>query len=835
MALVLKDRIKEQSATTGTGDFTLSGAYDGYQTFAVVGDGNLTYYAIYDPATGEWEVGNGTYVSSGTKLLRDHIYSSSNSGTIVDFGSGTKEVFCTYPSEQAVYQEVNGNVELIAGVIGLSQDGTFGTTLPNTSFQAFTTGNYYMQANQQNLSSGALASSDWVSTADNGNDIENYIDVGMASSGYNYPDYSATKANSGYILSTGSDLRLIAGKYGAVTPGGQDIVLIAGSTKDTEERVRVYGDTGNFNIGGGANATDLGQKLQVVGSASISGAATFGGTVLLNQNPSTALQAATKQYVDQQSSTGIHIHTPCTAETSAALAAVYTQGGTTFDITDITGTDTVVTSTTHGLSVDDQIWLTTTAGNGLAINTPYFVYATPTTTSLQLSASYGGPLLTGLTNASGLSYATRANSGVGAYLEASANEVLPVSGVVVSDRVLVYNQATGYWNGVYTVTSLGSVGSKWKLTRATDANKYEPSNTLGMGAGDYFFIQSNSEAYVLTNPTGPIIIGYDAVTYTLFSSVPAYTVNSPLSLVGTTLSLTTVPANLGGTSFSSYTAGDMLYAAGATTINKLAVGSAGQTLVSAGGLPTWGALDMAGSGVSGVLSESHGGTNQSSYAIGDLLYSSATNTLSKLPGNDTTTKKFLSQTGTGAASAAPVWATVDTSDITSGTLAVARGGTGLGSYAVGDIVYASGTGTLAGLADVATGSVLLSGGTNTAPAYGKVNLGTHIEGTLPIANGGSGQTTAQLAMNAFAGAVTSGQYLRGNGTNVVMAAISAGDVPTLNQNTTGSAGSVANSGGWSVTPSGTKLYFNYNGTNVGSIDSSGNLIVIGNVTAYGTP
>ena len=61
---------------------------------------------------------------------------------------------------------------------------------------------------------------------------------------------------------------------------------------------------------------------------------------------------------------------------------------------------------------------------------------------------------------------------------------------------------------------------------------------------------------------------------------------------------------------------------------------------------------------------------------------------------------------------------------------------------------------------------------------------------LPLANGGSGETTAQAAMNAFAGAVTSGSYLRGNGTNVVMATIQAGDVPTLNQNTTGTASNV---------------------------------------------
>lgn len=88
-----------------------------------------------------------------------------------------------------------------------------------------------------------------------------------------------------------------------------------------------------------------------------------------------------------------------------------------------------------------------------------------------------------------------------------------------------------------------------------------------------------------------------------------------------------------------------------------------------------------------------------------------------------------------------------------------------------------------------------------------VSLTAGVNGTLPIANGGSGQTTAQTAMNAFAGAVTSGSYLRGNGTNVVMSAIQAADVPTLNQNTTGTAANVtgivavANGGTGTSTPS----------------------------------
>jgi hypothetical protein len=85
-----------------------------------------------------------------------------------------------------------------------------------------------------------------------------------------------------------------------------------------------------------------------------------------------------------------------------------------------------------------------------------------------------------------------------------------------------------------------------------------------------------------------------------------------------------------------------------------------------------------------------------------------------------------------------------------------------------------------------------STGTFTWPTFNQNTTGTasNVTGTVAITNGGSGQTTAQLAMNAFAGAVTSGSYLRGNGTNVVMSGIQAADVPTLNQNTTGTASNV---------------------------------------------
>ena len=100
MALVVKDRVRENSTTTGTGSLTLSGAVSGFQTFSTgVGNGNTTYYAIVNGT--EWEVGLGT-VSAGA-LSRDTVLSSST-GSKINLSAGTKDVFCTYPSSKSVYR-----------------------------------------------------------------------------------------------------------------------------------------------------------------------------------------------------------------------------------------------------------------------------------------------------------------------------------------------------------------------------------------------------------------------------------------------------------------------------------------------------------------------------------------------------------------------------------------------------------------------------------------------------------------------------------------------------------------------------------------------------------
>jgi hypothetical protein len=476
-------------------------------------------------------------------------------------------------------------------------------------------------------------------------------------------------------------------------------------------------------ISGTTQTFAIAKAATVGGTLGVTGATTFGNTVTLNADPAANLQAATKQYVDQKASTGLSYHAAVQAATTQSLAAQ-----------------------TGGLVVYN---------NGV--------------------------------------------SGVGATITLSvALTALDGYSLANTNRILVKDESNQTYNGVYTWATGGTV-----LTRATDAD------TAGGGANelslnDYFYVQNGTVnkgiAYVISAPATTIVFGTSNITFAEFSSAQIYTGTSPINVSSTVISLTTVPATLGGTGTSTVTTGDLLYGSGTNTWSKLSKGSAYQPLVmNAGGTNVeWNAVALNQSNaVSGTLGATNGGTGLNTYTLGDTVYSSAANTLSKLSGNITTTKKFLVQTGTGAASAAPAWDVVNGADV-NGNIS---GSAGSVANALTAGTYLISAGTYNGAAartfsvdatDANTASKVVardasgnfSAGTITATLSGNA---TNVSGTVAIANGGSGTTTAQGAMNAFAGAVTSGSYLRGNGSNVVMSTIQAADVPTLNQNTTGNA------------------------------------------------
>ena len=223
MALVLKDRVKETTSTAGTGTLTLAGAASGFQSFAVVGDGNTTYYAISDAATGAWEVGVGTYTASGTTLSRTTVLSSSNAGSLVDFAAGTKDVFLTYPSSRSVYLDAAGSAVTTLDI------ATLGTTTANIT--------------TANITAGTVSTAPLL-----GNDLVNksYVDT-LAASGIHFHQPVRVEAplNLNATYNNGT-----AGVGATLTNAGtQAALVIDGVTVSVADRVLVYEQTNQTQNG----------------------------------------------------------------------------------------------------------------------------------------------------------------------------------------------------------------------------------------------------------------------------------------------------------------------------------------------------------------------------------------------------------------------------------------------------------------------------------------------------------------------------------------------------------------------------------------------------------
>jgi hypothetical protein len=325
-------------------------------------------------------------------------------------------------------------------------------------------------------------------------------------------------------------------------------------------------------------------------------------------------------------------------------------------------------------------------------------------------------------------------AGVGATLTATTNGAFPtIDGVTLTSTtpgqngVLVKNQTNPAENGRYNLTTLGDAGTPWVLTRCPLCDEADEI------PGAYVFVKSGT----LNGNTGWVqtvldpatfVVGTDAIIVVQFFGAGTYTAGTGLTLTGTEFSITDVG-----------TAGTYGTASQVPVFTTNAQGQVtGVTNTS---------IAISSSAVSGLAASATTDTTNAANITSGTLNTARIN------------GAYTGITGVGTLTAGTWNAT---------TIAPNYGGTGITSYTVGDLLYADGTTSLAKLAGVATGNALISGGVGTAPAWGKIGLNTHVSGTLPIANGGTGETTASAAINALVPSQTgnAGKYLSTNGTAV---------------------------------------------------------------------
>ena len=284
MALALNDRVQQTGTANTTVSFTLSGSVTGFQSFAVVGNGNTTYYSSFD-ATGNFEVGIGTYSTTGPTLTRTTILSSSNAGSAVTF-VGTVNVFVTYPSSKSVNLDASGNVS----ALGTITSGTWnGSTIPvaygGTGVTASSGANSVMlrdanqnvavnRLNQSNTAVSAAGGTTALTAASSYSQTLN----GTGNQTYTMPDATTLTTGVAFVFNNNATGTLTlqdyaTGSIGTITSGGAvELVLLANGT------VAGTWDVHGFlpeNVTWGTNALNLGSTVITNGTWN-------GGTIASN-------------------------------------------------------------------------------------------------------------------------------------------------------------------------------------------------------------------------------------------------------------------------------------------------------------------------------------------------------------------------------------------------------------------------------------------------------------------------------------------------------------------------------------------------------------------------
>jgi hypothetical protein len=378
--------------------------------------------------------------------------------------------------------------------------------------------------------------------------------------------------------------------------------------------------------------------------------------------------------------------------------------------------------------------ITTAPSNGTDITNKEYVDSVAQGLNFHAACNYA----TTTSNVYTVTY-NNGTSGVGATLtNAGALAAFSIDSVTltssdIGNRLLIKNQANSAYNGVYTLTTVGSGSVAWVLTRATD---YDTSGTgtNEIDAGDFVYILAGSTlantSWVQQTPL-PIVVGTTGITFLQFGAQIVYTAGTGLTLSANQFSITntTVTANSYGS---------------ASTVPTYTVNAQGQLTAASN---TSIAIDAAAI-TTGTLTVSSGGTGASTLTANGVLYGNGTSAIGATAAG-TTGQVLTANTG-----AAPTWSSVSgvttisfgTTGLTpstatsgavsvAGTLVAANGGTGFASYTVGDILYASTTTALSRLADVTAGAVLVSGGVGVAPAYSatptltSLTAATHYGGT----------------------------------------------------------------------------------------------------------
>lgn len=416
----------------------------------------------------------------------------------------------------------------------------------------------------------------------------------------------------------------------------------------------------------------------------------------------------------------------------------------------------------------------------------------------------------------------------------SPSEKLHVTGNILASGTILGSNLSGSNSGDQIITLTG--------------------NVTGTGTGSF---ATTIAAGVVTNA---MLAGSIAASKLVGTDI------TTLGTIGTgTWAGTVIGQTHGGTGLTSLAQGDLIYGSAANTFSALTKNASATRYISNTGTsnnPAWAQVDLT-NGVTGTLPVGSGGLGfGTTPTTGDMIYGLA-GSWQIVAGNISTSKKFLTQTGNGSTSAAPVWNTLSLGDFP--TINVATGGTNITSYAVGDILYASASTTLSKLADVATGNVLISGGVTTAPSWGKVGLTTHVSGNLPLANianatanskllgsgasgsgasyaeitVGSGLTMTGTTLSASGGGVTIGNAVSGGGVNRVLYEDGSSNLATSASFTFGSSlltsPNVHSSGALTVgANSSTGDFVQFSDTFDGSTVNTANWTATGTVTQSGS-